>query len=235
MGRTEPEFWVGSGAGRSRSRADSSQLGGAGRRVFITRPAPARTSPSNPPAPRPPRPPRETRAAAPGEPGVSGARAQPGLGPERTRPDSPAPQAPLPAPLGQAGPRPLLVAWIKGHSRPGPARPREPGPGSRAPSSTGPPRGARRGLCRPGPPRGRRVLSGPTSLRRDGPGRQGCVCGHPHLGWHEVTPGLKSRSAVSPTLVPRAQQGSRTPARATQSSFVQILGRGHFLRLVFPR
>ena len=228
VGRTELEFWVGSRAGRSRSRADSSQLGRAGCGCY--------SSPAQPPARTLP---RETRAAAPGESrGVRGrvhSLAWPLSWPlpaPRTRPDSPAPRASAPRPTWpELAPGPC---WWRG--RRGTAA-----PGSRAASGTGslvtcssrptrtPARGLGHGLCRPGPfsgrpPRGRTATLWPLGLsRRDDLGRQGC--GHPHLGWHKVTPGLKSR--VCPVLLwsPERSRGPEPCEGPPQSSFVQILGR----------
>lgn len=170
--------WVGSGAGRSRSALTAASGQGRPPLLFITHAQPPpghRHQP--PPAPRPARTPQETERQLPERPGCRGPRAQPGLGPGRTRPDSPAPQAPLPAPLGQGWPPAPAGSMDQGAQPPRSPRPREPGPRSRAPVVTRTPaRGLGRGLLPPQVPSRAESRSQALGLsRRDGLGRQGCV------------------------------------------------------------
>ena len=71
---------------------------------------------------------------------------------------------------------------------------------------------------------GREPLCGPSGPSGENdPGRQGC--GHPHLGWREVTPGVRSR--VCPFL-PCSPEGSEGPGfceGSAQSPFMQIRGK----------
>ncbi|XFF86071.1 hypothetical protein AB1E18_012290 [Capra hircus] len=69
--------------------------------------------------PRPPAPQGDQSGSSRRVPGCRGPRAQPGLGPEPDPPRLAGCAGPRsPSHSAGAGPRPLLVAWIKGHSRP---------------------------------------------------------------------------------------------------------------------
>lgn len=115
--------------------------------------------------------------------------------------------APLVPASGMGGPvtcsHRLIKVLAKGLGR---------GPCGSHPSVLHTPRGGREPLCGP---------SGPSG--ENDPGRQGC--GHPHLGWRELTPGVRSRVCPFLPCSPEGGEGPGFCEGSAQSPFIQVLGK----------